>query len=461
MIIILNKEIFREYDIRGIADTDLTDENVELITKAYASFMNQDKILIGRDNRKSGKRIRDIVVKTLLSTGIDVIDVGITISPIFYYARILYNIDAAIMITASHNSKEFNGFKVCKGKHTMFGENINKVYEIANSKEFSQKDRQATLTEKNPLETYYNMLKEKIILNKKFKVVVDCGNGTASLFASQAFKNWGCEVIELYCDSDPDFPNHQPDPVKESNMKDLILKVKETNADLGIGIDGDGDRIGVIDEKGNMIWGDTMLILYFRELLKKYPNHKCIIEVKCSQALVDDVKAHGGIPMFYKTGHSLIKNKMLEEGALLTGEMSGHMFFKDEFFGTDDALYAAGRLLRIMDNENKTLSELLLDAPKYYPTPELRLFCPDSDKFRITKEIVDYFKNSNLENIKEIVDIDGVRVIFNNGWGLIRNSNTQPALIVRAEGTSPEARDEIKEIIFNKLREYPQVKLEE
>jgi phosphomannomutase/phosphoglucomutase len=449
----INHNIFREYDVRGVSDEDLTDDVVELFGKAYGTYMKGAPVIVGHDNRLSSERIKKVLIKGLLSVGCDVIDIGLTISPIFYFARIFYKIDGGIMITASHNPKEYNGFKVCKGEHTIYGEEIKKIGQMMEQGNFIKGD--GKIVKKDSVEEYKKVLKQKIKLDKKLKVVLDCGNGTASLFATKVLKDWGCEVIPLYCESDGNFPNHIPDPVKLEAAQDLIAKVKETKADIGIGIDGDGDRIGVVDEKGNMLWGDMLLILYFREFLAAHPKEKAIIEVKCSQALYDDIVAHGGRPMFYKTGHSLIKAKMIEENILLAGEMSGHMFFKDEFYGTDDALYAAGRLLRILSKTDKKLSELLADAPKYYSTPELRLYCPDEEKFEITKKLVDYFKQKY-----EVIDIDGARILFDNGWGLVRSSNTQPALIVRAEGKTEEELEKIKKILFDKLREFPSIKLD-
>ena len=448
----INPTIFREYDIRGMADKDLTDDVVELLGKAYGTFINGGNIVIGRDNRLSSNRIRNALVRGLLSTGCTITDIGLTISPAYYYTIAKYNYDGGMMITASHNPSEFNGFKVNKGWTTIYGEDIQKLRKIIELGKFLKGE--GKIIQKDTKDEYINEVASKIKLKKKFTVVVDCGNGTCSLFAPKVLAKLGCDVIPLFCESDGTFPNHLPDPVKY--VDDMIKAVKEHKAGLGLGFDGDCDRIGAVDDKGNVIWGDMMLILFFRELLEKHPGAKCIIEVKCSQALVDDVKAHGGVPILYKTGHSLIKAKMLEENALLTGEMSGHMFFKDEYYGYDDALYAAGRLLRILSLTDKKFSEMFDDAPKYYSTPELRPYCPDEKKFDIVKKIVEDFKKQY-----EVIDVDGARVVFKDGWGLVRSSNTQPALIVRCEGKTPKALERIKKIIFGKLKEFPEVKLEE
>lgn len=292
------------------------------------------------------------------------------------------------------------------------------------------------------------MIKDKIKLgNRKLKVVVDCGNGTAGLFAPTLLKELGCEVIPLYCDSNPDFPNHFPDPVKPENLKDLIKTVKENNADLGVGFDGDGDRLGVVDEKGNIIWGDMLMILFWRDIMPKYPGTPAIVEVKCSETLVDEIKRLGGKPIFYKTGHSLIKAKMKELNAVFTGEMSGHMFFADEYFGFDDALYASARLLRIMSQSSKSLSGLLSDIPETYATPEIRIECPEEKKLFYVDKAKKYFECSN----KKIIDVDGVRVYFENGWGLVRASNTGPELIVRCEAKTPDGLEDIKQEISNSI----------
>ncbi|MFH0853995.1 MAG: phosphomannomutase/phosphoglucomutase [bacterium] len=444
----INPYIFREYDIRGIADIDLIDEVVELIGKSYASYIKGKEIIVGMDNRLSSERIKKSLVKGILSMGKDVIDIGLTISPILYYSRILYGIEGAIMITGSHNPGEYNGFKLCKGEFTMYGEQIKDLEKIIKAENFKETIK-GKIYERDPFFQYEEMLKEKIKIDKKFKVIVDCGNGAIGKFAPKIIANWGCEVVPLYCELDGNFPNHLPDPAKKEALNDLIKKVKEENADLGFGFDGDGDRIGVVDEIGNIIWGDMLQILYQREILKKYPGSKAIIEMKCSQALYDDIVANGGSPIFWKTGHSLIKAKMLEENVLATGEMSGHIFFRDEYYGIDDALYAAGRILRIMSKSGNKLSQLLKDAPKYFATDEIRPYCPDEKKFEIISKIVNDFRDKY-----KIIDIDGARIILEDGWGLIRASNTQPALTVRAEGKSVEALDAIKKILENKLKEF-------
>lgn len=448
----LNENMFRMYDIRGIWGEDLTEETAEVIGKAFGTYVKQkgiNSVLVGRDNRISSKPIRDALIKGLTSTGCDVLDVGVLTTPAFYYSNILYNSQAGMMITASHNPPQFNGFKVMVGPSTIYGEELKKIYYIAEKGEFEKGSGEVKYA--YPINSYINMIKEKVRLgDRKLKVVVDCGNGTASLFYPDVIYNLGCEVYPLYCESDPTFPNHFPDPVKEENLKDLIEEVKRVKADLGIAFDGDGDRIGVVDEKGNIIWGDMLMILYWREIMKKHPGAEAIVEVKCSQALVEEIEKLGGKPLFYKTGHSLIKAKMKEINAVFTGEMSGHMFFADEYYGFDDAAYAAARLLRILSNTDKSLSELLADVPKYPSTPEIRLECSDERKFDVVKGVTEHFREKGYN----IIDVDGARVLFDGGWGLVRASNTGPELIVRCEAKTQEKLEEIKKALSEVLAKF-------
>jgi phosphomannomutase/phosphomannomutase/phosphoglucomutase len=306
-----------------------------------------------------------------------------------------------------------------------------------------------TLFHRDITTDYMNMIKDKIKLGPNIpKIVVDCGNGTASLFAGDLYRSLGCQVTELYCQSDPTFPNHHPDPIDPENMQDLIKEVKKQGADIGLGIDGDGDRIGVVDKEGNLIWGDMLMILFWRDILPRYPGTQCIVELKCSQSLVDEIKRLGGVPVIYKTGHSLIKAKMKELNAIFTGEMSGHIFFADEYYGFDDALYAGARLISLLSYSDKSITEMLSDVPRYFSTPEIRLPSTDQQKFEIVEKVLQHFRQQY-----EVIDIDGARILFPNGWGLVRASNTGPELIFRCEGITPEARDEIKNSIFGYLKE--------
>ncbi|OPX84482.1 MAG: Phosphomannomutase/phosphoglucomutase [Pelotomaculum sp. PtaB.Bin104] len=451
---VINPQIFRQYDIRGVADRDLTDENVELLGKAFGTYVREagsSTVLVGRDNRLSSERLRSAIIKGLLSTGCDVVDIGLVVTPILYYARVYYGIDGAVMITGSHNPPDENGFKLALGTGTIYGVEIQKLKSLMDTREFSS--GAGKLEERESVLPYLAMLQDKIQLGpRKIKVAVDCGNGTAALFARQVLGDWGCEVIPLYCESDGAFPNHQPDPVKTVNLTELRKAVVEQGADLGVAFDGDADRIGVVDESGGIIWGDMLMCLYWREIMPKHPGAQAIIEVKCSQALVDEVSRLGGNPFFYKTGHSLIKAKMKEVEAVFTGEMSGHMFFADEFYGFDDAFYAAGRLLRILSNSTERLSQMFADMPKYYSTAETRVPCPDQDKFSVVDGLVERFKREY-----QVIDVDGVRVLFGDGWGLVRASNTQPVLVARCEAKSQESLQQICKIMQEALAGFPMV----
>lgn len=452
----MNASIFREYDLRGVVDVDMTEAGVEELGRAFGTYLRRaglDRALLGWDTRASSPAYQRAMERGLRHSGIDVVNLGEVTTPIFYWSRVHYGIEGGVMITASHNPAEYNGFKLAsRGKGTLFGAEIQKVRAIMEAGEFSS--GAGSVSQRNPVPAYIAMLQEKIRLGpRRLKVVVDCGNGTPGLFAREVMAAFGLEdVTYLYCDPDPTFPHHHPDPVVAKNLVDLIAAVRKEGADLGVAFDGDGDRIGVVDEKGQIIWGDRLMILYWREILAKHPGTDAIIEVKCSSTLVDEVKRLGGHPLFYKTGHSLIKNKMQELGAVFTGEMSGHMFFADEYYGFDDAFYAAGRLFRILSQTDRPLSALLADVPALPSTPEVRIDCPDSEKFRVVEQLQAEF---GADPTLEVIDVDGVRVNFPNGWGLVRASNTQPALVARAEADSREHLDQIVAILESKLHQFP------
>jgi phosphomannomutase/phosphoglucomutase len=441
--------IYRQYDIRGVVGKDLGEEEVERISRAFAAYAfehGQTKILLGHDNRHSSPGFRDIAAQALIESGCQVIDLGMVISPVFYFASHHLNIPAGLMITASHNPSNYNGFKLLLGESTIYGEQIQEIKRIAASELFRYAEG-GSIASQNVNQAYHDMIVKKIKMGpRRIRVVVDCGNGTASVFAPQILRSLGCEVLELYCDSNPDYPHHHPDPVDPKNMTDLVQMVRDSQADLGIGFDGDGDRLGVVDAKGNMIWGDMLMILFWRELLPRYPGSQAIVEVKCSQSLIDEIERLGGKPLLYKTGHSLIKAKMKDIGAIFTGEMSGHMFFADDYYGFDDAIYAAARLLALLSHQDKGLDELLEDVPRYYSTPEIRLPSSDEAKFRQVESVIQHF-----EPRYEIIKVDGARILFPQGWGLVRASNTGPELIVRCEGSTPEALQQIKEELFDYL----------
>ncbi|NVL90924.1 MAG: phosphomannomutase/phosphoglucomutase [Desulfobacterales bacterium] len=445
----MNPEIFREYDIRGVVDKDLTDQDVVLIGKAFGTYLRGNdrcKVTVGRDCRLSSENYHDLVIEGLLATGCDVVDIGVCPTPVFYFSIRELKKEGGIMVTASHNPPEYNGFKLCNGYDTLFGSEIQKLHQIIDSGAFAEGSGSVETAE--VMTSYKNSLRENIRLDRPLRVGIDAGNGTAGVVAVPIIRGLGCEVFDLYCEMDGNFPNHEPDPTVLENMQDLIGLVREKGLDVGIGYDGDGDRIGVIDEKGDIIWGDQLMIMYAREILSRKPGATFISEVKCSQTLYHDIEKHGGHAIMWKTGHSLIKQKMKEVKAELAGEMSGHMFFADRYFGYDDAVYASCRLLEILATTGNTITELLSDVPRTYATPEIRVPCPDNRKFQVVKDVTDYFRQQY-----DIIDIDGVRVLLEGGWGLVRASNTQPVLVLRFEALSKTRLSEIQSLVESVVTE--------
>jgi len=447
----VERSIFREYDIRGVVGRDIDEEVATKIGKAFGTFLRRKGMtscVTGRDNRRSSTSLHEAVNRGLLSTGVNVTDVGMVITPMVYYAQKVWGLDGSVVITASHNPPDYNGFKMTCGPGSLYGEEIESLCHLIESDDFESGTGKMECRE--IADTYSQMICEKVKLGpRKLKLVFDAGNGTSSPFVPSILVKLGVELIPLYCESDPSFPNHHPDPTKIDNLQDLIRLVRENSADLGIGLDGDGDRIGVVDERGEIVWGDRLMILFAQELLQKQPGSKVIVEVKCSQALFNAVQQMGGKPIWGRPGHSLVKAKMREEGAPLAGEMSGHLFFADEYYGYDDACYAAARLLRILSHTDKSLSQLLAAFPQPFNTPEVRPHCPDETKFEVVKKCQDLL-GQRYENIT----IDGIRFwIDANTWGLIRASNTQPALIVRGEADTPEKLEQVKQVISQALKE--------
>ncbi|MDQ3748814.1 MAG: phosphomannomutase/phosphoglucomutase [Acidobacteriota bacterium] len=447
----MNKNIFREYDIRGIVGPDLTDGTVTIVAKAIGTFFRRKgakRIAIGFDARMSSPRFRDLLVKNFNDCGIDCVSVGRVPTPVLYFAVFTKAVDGGVMITGSHNPPDHNGFKICLGKSTLFGSQIQEIKEIAVSGEFATGE--GTTEEMEILGDYETDILSKINLgNRKLKVVVDGGNGMGGVTGVPIYEKLGCELVKLFTEPDSNFPNHHPDPTVAGNLQDAIRAVKETGADLGIAFDGDGDRIGVVDETGRIIWGDELMILLSREILKEKPGSTIIAEVKCSQNLFNDIAQNGGKPLMWKAGHSLIKAKMKETGAALAGEMSGHIFFADRFYGFDDATYAGARVLEILSKTDKSLSELLSNLPETFSTPELRVDCADERKFEIVQKIADEFSTTN-----EVITIDGARILFPNGWGLVRASNTQAILVLRFEADSEENLAKIRETVESRVNYF-------
>lgn len=448
----VQRNIFREYDIRGLVDTELTEETALGIAKAFGTYVQRQgkKVLaMGRDVRLTSDRFAEIAHEGLISTGCEIIDIGVVPTPLLYFALFQLPVDGGVMITASHNPSEYNGFKLCVGTSSIYGQEIQKIRDMIEQEDFTT-GKGSLKHHEGIIQTYINYIREHIKLSRPVRVAIDCGNGTASLVAPELIKVLGCEPIELYCTPDGRFPNHHPDPTDPHNLVDLIAAVKENKTEAGLAYDGDSDRLGVVDDKGNILWGDQLLIIFARDALKRKPKSTVIFEVKCSKTLEEDIAKNGGVPIMWKAGHSLIKSKMKETHAALAGEMSGHLFFADEYFGYDDAIYASVRLLRILSNEKRPLSEFLSDVPKTYSTPEIRVDCPDDKKFDVVAEVTNYFRGRY-----PIVDVDGVRVKFQDGWGLVRASNTQPALVLRFEADTPEGlkriQSEVEAVLKSKL----------
>jgi len=444
----INPQIYREYDIRGVVDRDLTPEVVRRLSQGFGTHMvklGRKDLVVGRDGRLSSPSYGECVIEGLMSAGCNVVDIGVCPTPVYYFSLFHLDKDGGMMVTGSHNPPEFNGFKISVGKSTIFGEEIQKLGRLVERGEFAS--GKGNLAKVEIIRPYQDYIKKNIKLDKKLKVVIDAGNGTAGIVAGSLLKDLGCEVDELYCDIDGRFPNHFPDPTIPANLKDLIGRMKKMGADIGIGYDGDADRIGVVDDQGNIIWGDQLMILFSREILKHRKGATFVAEVKCSQNLFADIEKHGGRAIMWRTGHSLIKEKMKEEKAVLGGEMSGHIFFADRYFGYDDAIYASCRLIELLSKTDKKLSQLLEDVPKTFITPEIRVDCPDEIKFKVVEKV-----KEDLRQSFSIIDVDGVRVQFRDGWGLVRASNTQPALVLRFEALTEKRLQEIKNLMEEKVQ---------
>lgn len=459
----ISSTIFREYDIRGIADSDLTNENVTLIGKAFGTYMlaqGRKRLVIGRDLRLSSARLRDALVEGMMSSGVHLVDIGVVPTPTQYFAIVHYQAEGGVMITGSHNPREYNGFKMSTGlKHddghvsvgAIYGKDIQRLYQIIQTGKFAS--GKGSLETVDVVPDYIQAIKQRVQLGKKLKIVIDPGNGCGALFAPKLWREMGCEVVCLYCEPDGTFPNHLPDPTVMKYIKDLREKVVAVKADLGIGYDGDADRLGIIDNLGRPVFADKLVALFARDTLRRHPKARIVFDVKCSQALPEFIEASGGVPIMWKTGHSLLKAKMQEEHAPLAGEMSGHIFIGDGYFGFDDAIFCSGRMMQILTASGKTMAQLHDEVPAFVSTPEIRVDTTDEEKFKIVADLVAYFKKSH-----NVVDIDGARVLFGDGWGLVRASNTQPVLVMRFEAKTAERLREIARLFSEKLREYPSVK---
>jgi phosphomannomutase/phosphoglucomutase len=448
----MNPQVFREYDIRGVVEQDFDDPFVVDLGRAWATMLlraGARNVTLGRDCRLSSDHLRALFLEGVTECGVNVVDIGVVPTPLLYFSVLHWKMDGGAMITGSHNAAEYNGFKLGVGNSTIFGEKIQELREIIERRDFVTGGARGTATSRPVTPDYREFILDHFKFTRRFKVVVDGGNGCGGVVAAPLMRELGLDVEGLNLEMDGRFPNHHPDPTVVENMRELVTAMKRGGGLVGIAYDGDADRIGTVDEHGKIIWGDELMVAYARAILAERPGATVIGDVKCSDRLYDDVERNGGRPIMWKTGHSLIKSKMREEGAALAGEMSGHMFFADRYYGFDDAIYASFRLLEILDRAGTGLGAILADLPRTAATPEIRLDCPDERKFEIVRRAAEYFRAHY-----QVIDIDGVRVRFPNGWGLVRASNTQPALVTRFEARDDAALAEIRSIFESRLREF-------
>jgi phosphomannomutase/phosphoglucomutase len=445
----LNPEIIREYDIRGVADRDFNDENCHLLGRAIGTFLRRAgkaRTTLGRDARLHSPRIRAGVLRGLVESGLEVTDIGMCATPLLYFSVSHWQMDGGVMITASHNPSPDNGLKICVGSGTIHGADLRTIGEIVERRDFVSEPGGCVL-QRAVLPDYVDYVSSGIRAPRKLRIAIDAGNGPGGVPAVPIFRKLGHEVIELYTEPDGRFPNHHPDPTVVDNLKDLIATVKDRRCDVGIAYDGDADRLGVVDERGRPVWGDQLMILFSRAILEERRGGTIIAEVKCSRTLYDDVPKHGGRIVMWKTGHSLIKQKMKEEHALLAGEMSGHLFFADRYYGFDDAIYASARLAEILSETGKRIGDLLADVPQTFSTPEIRVAASETKKFQIVEELKRRFAGKY-----EVIDIDGARINFPGGWGLVRASNTEAVLVLRFEAQDPATLDAIRAEVEGELK---------
>lgn len=451
----INRSAFREYDVRGIAGKDLSPEFAELLGLAYATFISGRPpvagrknltVSVGRDVRLTGEAYSQGLIRGLRRGGLDVIDIGMVATPLSYFSTFHLDLDGAIIVTGSHNPPDYNGFKISVGRSTIHGSQIQELLAIM-EKGPKVAEREGSLTEHPLVPEYIDYVITHAKKSRSMKVVLDAGNGAAAHIAPELFRRLGADVVELYCEPDGRFPNHHPDPTVPKNLRDLVEAVRREKADFGVAFDGDADRIGLVDETGRIIYGDELMVLLSRDVLKTHPGATVISEVKSSNRLYEDIRAHGGNAVMWKTGHSLIKSKMKETQAALAGEMSGHIFFADRYFGYDDAIYAATRVYEIAAAAAGPVSSLIADLPPSISTPEIRLDCEEEKKFRLVEET-----KKRLSQHK-VNDIDGVRVDFSDGWGLVRASNTQPVLVLRFEAQSEQRLEEIRAMVESALKD--------
>jgi phosphomannomutase / phosphoglucomutase len=453
----LNPHIFRAYDVRGRVGSDINPEVFGLVGRAYGTLIrgrHGRRIAVGQDNRESSAGLKTAFIDGVRATGLDVVDIGVVTTPMLYFATAHWKLDGGANITGSHNPVDYNGVKmVHPGAAPLTEQEIQGLRESIERGAFAS--GAGGLTTRSPRDDYFDTVAKLVRLERPLKIVADAGNGIAGLYGPPLLRQLGCDVIELHCDSDGRFPNHLPDPEDPENVVDLQQKVVEVGADLGLAWDGDADRVGVIDERGRRHEADLILVLLARDLLTRHPGAKIVFDVKCSQVLVDDIRKHGGLPVMWKTGHSHLKRKMREDGILLGGEVSGHIFFGEGYYGVDDGILAACKLVEIAARHRGPISTLFDSVPHLHATPELKAPCPDGEKFRVIDELA-----RDLKAQFDTIDIDGARVLFpGGGWGLVRASNTNPYLTLRFEAATEREIADMKRVIYDALRRYPFVTL--
>ena len=452
-----NPHIFRAYDVRGRVGEDINADVFRAVGRAYATLLRRRggrRVAVGQDNRLSSDELKAGFVEGVRAAGVDVVDIGIVTTPILYFATAHWGLDGGANVTGSHNPIEYNGVKmVHAGAAPLSEDEIQSLRKMAEAEDYES--GHGGLETKSPREDYFATVTALIRLARPLKVVVDAGNGIAGTYAPELLRRIGCEVIEQHCESDGSFPNHLPDPEDEHNVVDLQARVVEERADLGVAYDGDADRVGIIDERGRRHEADLILVLLARDLLARHPGARIVFDVKSSQSLVDDITSHGGVPVMWKTGHSHLKRKMRDDGILLGGEVSGHMFFGENYYGVDDGILASAKVIEVAARSPEPISRLFDSVPHLSATPELKAMCPDAEKFRVIEEL-----SRELKRRYQTIDIDGARVLFpNGGWGLVRASNTNPYLTLRFEARTDGEIEQMKRVIYDALRRYPFVTL--
>lgn len=450
--------MFREYDIRGqVNEQEINENTMELLGKSFGTFLLRQHIpqtVIGHDFRAYSPQLHKAFLLGVLSTGCNVIDVGMCLTPMLYFAQHYFKSKGGAMITASHNPNGWSGVKLSNNySYTLIGTEVQEIYKLILEDDYCK--GKGSYEQSSIREAYKEMVREKIRLTKPLKMVIECGNGTAGAFAPEIFRAMGCDVVELFCNLDATFPHHNPDPEKKIAKEVLAAKVKDVGADIGIGLDGDGDRLGVVDEQGNNIWSDRVAILLARQALQKQPGGKVVFDVKCTRALEEDIKGQGGIPIMWKTGHSYIKKKCHDEDAIFGGERSGHFFIRDDYYGYDDGVFAAARLIEYLSAQQQPFSQIIAQTPYYEMSPTIHVYCPDDKKYAVAEKLTDEFKKNY-----SVIDVNGARVLFDNGWGLVRASSNEPKLVLVFEGNTQEDIAQYKQIFRNVFAQYPEISSE-